>query len=78
MRTNVNLDEDVHRFASIYAGAKGVSLSAALNDLVRKAEKIPQSPAEICHSPVTGLPCFPSRGGVVTDEMVRKLENDLD
>ena len=78
MRTNINLDDDAHLFASIYAEAKGITLGAAVSELIRKAEKIPPAPAEICHSPVTGLPCFPSRGGVVTTEMVRKLENDLD
>jgi hypothetical protein len=78
MRTNINLDDDVHQFASIYARAKGVSLSAAINDLMRKVEKIPKPKPELCKSRVTGLPCFPSRGGRVTTEMVRKLEDDDD
>jgi hypothetical protein len=77
MRTNVNLDEDVHQFASIYAQAKGMSLSAALNELVRKAEKAPKPTVEkFAVSPRTGLPLFPSRGGRVTTEMVRRLENE--
>jgi len=42
MRTTVNLDADVYSFASAYAGAKGITLSAALSELVRKAEQAPE------------------------------------
>jgi len=80
MRTNLNLDEDAHLFATVYAGAKGITLGAAVSDLIRKAEKIPHPPVELSVSPVTGLPIFTRvpGGKVVTTEMVRKLENEID
>jgi hypothetical protein len=42
MRLSVNLDPDVYTFTSAYAGAKGISLSAALSELVRRAEHVPE------------------------------------
>jgi hypothetical protein len=77
MRTSVNLDEDAHQFASVYAGAKGITLSAAINELIRKAEAMPRPAPEIGRSP-NGVPCFPSRGAIITTEMVKKIENELD
>ena len=41
MRLSVNLDPDVYAFTSAYAGAKGITLSAALGELVRRAEQAP-------------------------------------
>jgi hypothetical protein len=42
MRLTVNLDPDVYSFTSAYAGAKGITLSAAIGELVRRAEQAPQ------------------------------------
>jgi len=42
MRLTVNLDPDVYSFTSAYAGAKGITLSAALSELIRRAEQAPQ------------------------------------
>lgn len=64
-------------FASIYAEAKGITLGAAISELIRKAEKIPEPAPNIGRS-ANGLPCFPSRGVVVTTEIVRKIQNELD
>lgn len=47
MRTNVTLDEDVHQFASIYAQAKGITLGAAIGELIRKAEATTQPAPDI-------------------------------
>ena len=38
MKVTVHLDADVYTFTSAYAGAKGITLSAALSELVRRAE----------------------------------------
>ena len=38
----VNLDADVYSFTSAYAGAKGITLSAAISELVRRAEHAPE------------------------------------
>ncbi len=42
MRLTVNLDPDVYSFTSAYAGAKGITLSAALGELIRRAEQAPE------------------------------------
>ncbi len=41
MRMTINLDPDVYTFAHAYAGGKGISLSAAIGELVRRAERAP-------------------------------------
>ena len=77
MRTTITLDDDVHEFAQYYANAKGITLSAAMNELVRKAEE-PQDPEPLIVYSSDGFPMFPPIGGgrVVTDEMVNKLEEE--
>ena len=76
MRTTITLDDDVHGFASYYARAKGITLSAAIGELIRKAEAAPPpAPPEIRRSP-NGLPLLPRTGTVITSEMVRKFSED--
>lgn len=77
MRTSINLDEQVHQFASVYANAKGITLSAAINELIRKAELAPEPKPEIRFSP-DGFPMFPPSGNgrVVTEETVKRLEEE--
>jgi hypothetical protein len=78
MRTTVTLDDDVHEFATYYANAKGISLSAAMNELVRKAESAPARESkhdEFERSP-NGLPLLPRRGRTITTEMVKRLSED--
>lgn len=43
MTLTVNLDPDVYDVASVYADAKGITLSAAISELVRRAEYAPES-----------------------------------
>ncbi len=38
MRTTITLDDEIHEFATYYARSRGISLSAAINELIRKAE----------------------------------------
>jgi hypothetical protein len=73
MRTTITLDDDVHEFATYYANAKGITLSAAMNELVRKAEAAPAPKPAILIGP-HGLPMFPPTGRRITAEMVKKLE----
>jgi hypothetical protein len=42
MRMTVNLDPDVYSFTSAYAGAKGITLSAAISEVIRRAEAAPE------------------------------------
>jgi len=75
MRTTVTLDDDVHEIASIYAQAKGISLSAAITELIRKAQAAPEPTPVIRRGP-NGLPLLPRSGRVITCEMVKELSED--
>lgn len=75
MRTTVTLDDDVHEFATYYARGKGITLSAALNELVRQAETAPKPEPDIVIGP-HGLPMFPRTDNTITSEMVNKLEEE--
>ena len=76
MRTTITLDDDVHGFASYYARAKGITLSAAIGELIQKAQAAPPpEPPEIRRSP-NGLPLLPPTGRVITSEMVKKFSED--
>ena len=77
MRTNVTLDDDVHQLASIYAAAKGITLGAAIGELIRKAEAAPQPAPDIRRSP-NGQPCFPPIGKGLTRETIKEAESEFD
>jgi len=77
MRTNVNLDDDIHQLTTAYANARGISLGAAIGELIRRAEST-AARVEVRRAP-NGVPLFPRKGRVITDEMVRRaLEEDLE
>lgn len=79
MRTSVTLDDDVYELAYLYSRGKGITLGAAIGELVRRGEAAPpdkSSASEIEIAP-NGLPVFKSRGRVITSEMVKAaLEED--
>jgi hypothetical protein len=76
MRTTVTLDDETHEFVAYYARAKGISLGAAIDELIRKAQSAPAPPPpEILRSP-NGLPMFPPTGKVLTSEMVKAAEEE--
>ncbi|HTX75745.1 MAG TPA: hypothetical protein VMD29_06030 [Terracidiphilus sp.] len=75
MRTSINLDEDSHQFAAIYANARGITLSAAINELIRKAETAPTPAVELRRS-ASGLPMFPPTGRTITSKVVKELEEE--
>lgn len=78
MRTSITLDEDVHDFVLCYSRGRGISLSAALNELIRKAEGSAAPEArdfEIRRTP-SGFPLLPRTGHTITSEMVKKNSED--
>ncbi len=77
MRTNITLDDDVHYFAQMYAAAKGITLSAAISELVRRAQDAPPPAPETRRSALTGLATFPGSGRTLTSKMVHEAESDL-
>ena len=75
MRTTVTLSEETHAYATYYAQACGITLGAALDELIEKAREASSSPAEIQFLP-NGLPVFLSTGRTITPEEVRRLEGE--
>jgi hypothetical protein len=75
MRTSINLEHQVHEFASAYASARGISLSTAVNELVRKAQAATPEKPEILQGP-NGLPMFPPTGRPITADRVKELEEE--
>lgn len=80
MRLTINLDADVYTFASVYAGAKGISLSSAIGELVRRAEPVagPAGDSRRLERNEHGYLEIADAGSPVTAEMVRHAaEEDL-
>lgn len=75
MRTTIALDDDIHEFATMYAKARGLTLGAAINELVRRAQKPPLPNPEIRCTP-DGFPLLPRTGRTITSEMVKELSED--
>ncbi len=76
MRTTITLADETHEFAAYYARVRGLTLSAAIDELIRKAQA-PSAPEEpdIRIGP-HGLPMFPPTEGRITSEMVKKLDEE--
>ena len=79
MRLTVNLDPDVYDFTSAYASAKGITLSAAIGELIRRAEQAPPEP--VSDSPRLkmnehGYLVIAATGDVLTPEMVKEFSED--
>jgi hypothetical protein len=77
MRTTITLDDDVHEFAAYYARARGLTLSGAIDELIRKGQNAPEPEPDIRRSP-NGFPMFPPSNSdqMITDEMVKRLEEE--
>ena len=78
MRTTVNLDADVYSFTSAYAGAKGITLSAAISELIRRAEKTPEPESDSPKLKMNehGYLEIAETGNVLTPAMVKKASAD--
>jgi hypothetical protein len=75
MRTTIRLDDETHEFAAYYARARGLTLGAAIDELIRKAQSAPAPRPDFRIGP-SGLPMFPPTGRTITAEMVKKLEEE--
>ena len=78
MRTSVTLDDDIYELAHLYARGKGITLGAAIGELVRRGESAPRpesNPSELVRD-ANGLLVFASRGRTITSEMVKAHQED--
>jgi hypothetical protein len=78
MRTTVNLDDDVYQLASLYAAGRGVTLGAAIGELVRRAEAGSRATSRTSRIKTTrnGLRVFTASGRVITSQMVKDAQED--
>lgn len=78
MRLTVNLDPDVYTFAQAYAGGRGISLSAAISELVRRAERAPETeaPSGRLKRSEHGYLVIAGNGDGITPEMVKEASED--
>ena len=77
MRTSVNLDADAYGFISAYAEAKGITLGAAISELVRRAEQAPDTRPESHRLRMNEHGYFEVVGGeAITSEAVKNLSED--
>ena len=74
MRTTIDLPEDLHRLAKAIAHDQGLTLSAAVVALLRRALGQNQTLA-VTADPATGLPSV-RIGRTITSEDVRSLEEE--
>jgi hypothetical protein len=78
MRTTVNIDADAYDFAYAYAHGKGITLSAAINELIRKAEKAhePEGVSPRLKLNEYGYYEIVGTGHPITPEEVKELSED--
>lgn len=78
MRTTVNLDPDAYDFASAYAGGKGITLSAAISELLRRAEQAPEPANHSGRLKMNehGYLVIAGTGDPITPEMVKEASED--
>ncbi|HEU5001226.1 MAG TPA: antitoxin [Actinomycetota bacterium] len=74
MRTTIDLPDDLHAVAAAFARDRGITLSQAVAEIMRKAVSPPALP-RITISSVTGLPVLET-GTVITSEDVRAMEDE--
>ena len=78
MRVRITLDEDVYQLVSLCAAGRGITLGAAVGELVRKAVRGPRagSPSSRIKTSPSGLAVFSARGRVITPKMVKDALGD--
>ena len=77
MRTTLDIADDVLRAARELARRERKTIGEAVSDLARRAlNAIPEGPSTREPEAVYGFRPFPSRGGVVTNEVIDTLRDD--
>ena len=72
MRTTLDLDDNLLAIAKVRARERGISLGAAVSEMMRKGLEVPTTSSR------RGFPVFPPPPGapVVTDEVVARYRDD--
>ncbi|HEY0785886.1 MAG TPA: hypothetical protein VGD62_08430 [Acidobacteriaceae bacterium] len=73
---SVNLDPDVYSFTSAYAAAHGITISAAIGKLLRRAERVAELTDGRLQRNEYGYLEIADTGNSVTPEMVKAASED--
>jgi hypothetical protein len=77
VRTSINIDADIYELASAYAKGNGITLGAAISELVRRGEQAPRpktSPRLKMNE--RGYLVIARTGNVLTPETVKEFSED--
>ena len=80
MRTTLDIDDDILSAVRELARADGKTIGQVLSELARQALTAPtvSGLSERGTEPLSDWPTFPRRGGIVTSELVRKIQQEID
>jgi hypothetical protein len=74
MRTTIDIDDDVLEIAKHRAKAERKTAGQVISELVRQALAEPRERLDFSKVEIrNGIPVLPSRGGVVTKELIDQL-----
>ena len=73
MRTTLTIDDDILLAAKELARRQRRTAGAVISDLARRALTMPPEQTDDAAEPCLGFQPFPSRGGVVTNELIDRL-----
>jgi hypothetical protein len=77
MRTTLDIDDDVLLAAKELAQREGRSAGAIVSQLARRGLLARAAPEGVAEPPATyGFRPLPSRGGVVTNDLIDRLRDD--
>jgi len=80
MRTTVNLDDEAYYLATNYAQGRGLTLGAAIGEMIRQglnAEQGKRTPPRVKRL-ANGMLVFAGQGRLLTDEMVKAALEEED
>ncbi len=79
MRTTLDIDDDILQAAKELARAEKKTAGQVLSELARKALTQPEARLDFSKVEIVdGIPVLPSRGTVVTQELVDRLIEEAD
>ena len=79
VRTTLVLDDDVAFLARELATSTRRSIGEVISDLARRGYQAERQRIQTGADPADGqLPQFPSRGGIISNELVNRLREELD
>ena len=78
MRTTLDIDDDVLQAAKELARAEKKTAGEVISELARKGLTAAVRPEASELAIIDGIPVLPSRGGVVTKELVDRLIEEAD